>query len=222
MAFASALFSGSGIGTVLPVDFGSPVITVTFWAKWLSPQTNILLFESSTNYNNGSSSSSRFFVGTSGSGRFSASIKRTSYREESLDLQATNVWTHYAIVFDGSTLAADIVIYRNGVPVATAVGASSAGATQNSNFASLPVFVGARNLSTLTATGVIITDFAIYNIELSQQHITQLSKNRSASALMAAQIFFAPLVRSVVELRGGKSLSTGTPSYSEDSPALFR
>ena len=99
----------------------------------------------------------------------------------SRDQVAGDQWTHVAVTYDGSSKAAGVKVYLNGVSQLTNVQADSLAGSLRSN---VPFKIGGRN-TTAPLSGATIQDVRVYNRRLTDSEIAALAK-LSLSAIVAA------------------------------------
>ena len=116
---------------------------------------------------------------------------------------ATNTWEPWAGTFDGTNAR----IYRNGALDGT--GSASSAGTANEVF--VDVFGSASYAGSLTSGSQFvdgqIAEFAIWNVALSADEIASLAKGfRPPLIRPQSLVFYAPCVRALHDVRGGRTL----------------
>jgi len=163
------------------------IVTVAFWYR--GPyNTDSVLLESSTNYNNNDGAilidpSVGTGNGTcSNVGKISFSIQDSVGTVKYLNVCATPPankapWHHWVAVFDNSTTGGAITVYLDGAIQSLTTGVSSK--DQSSTFGNYNWYMMARNTASVFTAGSL-DDVRIYNRALSAQEVLELYNQGAA------------------------------------------
>ena len=140
-------------------------------------------------------------------GSFSVSSSSTTY--------SLNTWNHACGVFPSASSRTSWV---NGVASTTNTETRAVSGVAN-------VSIGGRYVTTTPDffANCLLAECGIWNVALSQEEVISLSKGVS-SALIRPQnlVFYAPLIRDLVDERGGRTITNMNGATVADHPRIYR
>ena len=140
-------------------------------------------------------------------GNFSTSSSSTTY--------SLNTWNHACGVFPS---ASSRTSWLNGVAGATNTETRAVSGVAN-------VSIGGRYVSTTPSfyANCLIAECGIWNVALSQDEVISLSKGVSAALIRPQNlVFYAPLIRDLVDERDGRAITNVNGATVTDHPRIYR
>ena len=174
--------------TASTVNFGTNIITISFWAKFNSTDADSITIELTTNYNN----NARAFIlnwydslvrGSCDGSALMLGMRDTGagdYRLECMNSPpSTGEWHHYSAIYDNLTTNGDIKLYVDGIEQGLSLGATPV-TDATGNFPTATLYIGDRACAGgggLDVNG-ILEEFYIHVGELSANEILLLANSR--------------------------------------------
>jgi hypothetical protein len=152
---------------------GTKAVTVTFWSKrTYSTNGGHILLEDSGNYNN-STTGFGFFPDDADCQGIQASVHgNVGYSAVCFKQPTSNVWHHFAVVYDKSkTGINEVTLYIDGV-LQTPTGSTFVSDNTNS-FGKNPIYLFARSGTSQFDSGAL-DDLALYNTALTAAQVQQI------------------------------------------------
>ena len=131
-----------------------------------------------------------------------------------------NVWQHVAaLVPVGAQTTDDVVIYSGGL---AATGTRNSGSNQTLNTSSTNLLLGTTHLANDTCFDGQIAEVGIWNVALTAEEIASLAKGVSCARIRPQSLkFHAPLVRDLIDTRGGLTITNNNAATVADHPRIF-
>lgn len=173
---------GDGVGSYMSVSSfnlsGTKIATVSFWLRRTTATGGVVIFESSSNYNNNDGA----FIGGLDAGSPCAgneiqvaiqdSVGTQKYRAECYSPQPpVGGFHHYVMIFDNSTVTGDVRLFIDGLEKTTTLAVNTkdqSSQLRNDNF----YFMSRGGLSNFSPN--VLDDFRVYSRILSAAEIMQL------------------------------------------------
>lgn len=211
MSYSFTVASNQYLWCASPANLSSPPLTMSCWFK--RPGTGSVAALMSLA--NESAINDRFFLflgssNTLGMQTYTASAVAAGVTTATA---STGVWNHAAgvVASTGSRTA-----YLNGT-------AGTANTTGISNPTLTATSIAARKNSTVAGYSTIeIADVGIWNVELTSAEITSLSKGMSCQHIRPQSlVFYAPLIRELIDPKGGKTLTNVNSTTVSAHPRIY-
>lgn len=152
------------------INFGSSIITVSFWLNWDAYANNDdLAMELTTNYN---LNDGTFIINPNSSGTgFEVTIHDNDHRQERFTRPSAGIWHHYGFVFDNSTVTGNITVYVDGKEVTTNIGINNK--TGSGNFKTDTLYFMSRAGAALFGAGKL-GDTRIYSVAKTASEVAAM------------------------------------------------
>jgi hypothetical protein len=127
----------------------------------------------------------------------------------------TNEWNHAAGVFDSSTSR---IVYLN-------AGGASTGGTNLTPSSINNTTIGGRYASGSLGNfaNALIAEVGIWNTSLTQPEIASLSKGMTCNLVRPQSlVFYAPLIRNLVDVKGGLTLTNNNTATVANHPRVYQ
>jgi hypothetical protein len=225
----AASFNGSsqGASTTSNIELGTNIVTLSYWVRHETTNNSKIIMELG---NNAATVNNTFYAAAEPVTFQSFNIRGTANNTFRSTTQIPiNAWMHTVAVLDKSTTYGDLRLYENGLTAGLArpyAGVTNSNGT--ANFASLPLRVGARTISSLRFTGQI-QDLAIYAGEVSAAEAYSLGAQRMSPEKVrsAKLLYYWPFSagenpNNSPDLVGGIPVNSGTKSITTEQAPTFR
>lgn len=131
-----------------------------------------------------------------------------------------NEWNHLVVAYDGAgaTTPDKVQIYKNGSSLTVTVLAGSIPA-------SLPNTTGDLNIAYASGLSYLngsLADLAMWNKKLSANEALALSRGMNATSVRPQSlVFYAPLVRDLIDVKGGLTITNTNGATVSDHPRIY-
>jgi len=141
-------------------------------------------------------------------------VNQSSFTQASGGTVTANTWTHAAVV---ESAANSRVVYRNGT-----AGTANTTSLSPANVDELNIGVDRANSILYSKLSGQIADVGIWNVALTAAEIASLAKGVSCRLIRPQSlVFYAPLVRDLVDVRGGRTITNNNTATVADHPRIY-
>lgn len=207
MAYDFVAASTQYLSTATTPITGTPVTLACWFYKDLSLNTRLVDLVDTTN-------GSSFQIRANTTNAIGARAGASATNQSNVGTQVLNQWRHAAGVFTSSTSRTAYVDGTAGTTDTTSVTPSDA------DF----IMIGAGNstASPLTPHDGRIADVGIWDVALTADEIAALAKGVSCSAIRPQNLrFHAPLIRDLIDVRGGRTITNTNTATVIQHPRLY-
>jgi hypothetical protein len=135
----------------------------------------------------------------------------------------TNVWQHLACVVPiGAATTDNVLVYLNG---ALATGTRNGGSDQTLNTAAANLIVGAQIIAGISSSffNGQIAEIGAWDVALSGAEIASLAKGMACDKVRPQSlVFYAPLVRDLIDVRGGRAITNNNTATVANHPRIYQ
>jgi hypothetical protein len=142
---------------------------------------------------------------------FTADVANNGNAKTALGPTYTGGWAHVASVFSSSTSR---VSYLNGVS-----------GTENTETVVNPAGLNTMQIGSyegIATTGGTIAEVGVYNVALNAAEIAALAKGMTCDKVRPQSlVFYAPLVRNLIDTKGGLTITNNNSATVADHPRIY-
>lgn len=188
--------------------------TVSCWARLSATSGNRAIVSLGTGNN-----AQRFLLYFA-SGTLAWFVNDTSFSQAIVTgIAATNTWHHCLAVEESSS---NRTVYFNGIASSSSNPGSTSGTRSPASVDELNIGIDRSNNTLQFQHTGQIADLAIWSIALTASEITSLSKGFSADKIQPqSQVFYAPLVRDIIDYSGGLTITNNNSATVADHPRVY-
>lgn len=217
MAYSFTAASSQYLSTLTAPVTVMPITMACWFRVTSTTPTAILLNIGTTGSANGSNGSYRLVIPASTAnlraGQLVIGVAATGLATTAANTVIANTWMHGAAVF---TTTSSRTVYLSNTASVTGTGTQSAPATNN--------FAIGTSLASVTSTFMTgqIAEVGVWNADLTSNEIASLASGVTCDQVRPQSlVFYAPLIRELIDVRGGSTLTNTNGATVFDHPRVY-